>query len=63
MDVGLEKRSAVASDVAAARAVPSDVHATAACLAGAAITEPVDAMRDRQASKVWPAGRPGRRTG
>ena len=57
MEVKLEKRYPVASSAAQAWAVLADIHATAACMPGAAITEQVDAthFKGTVRSKVGPA--------
>ena len=57
MEVKLEKRYPVASTAAQAWAVLSDLHATAACMPGAAISEQVDATHYKGTvkSKVGPA--------
>ena len=57
MEVKLEKRYPVASTVAQAWAVLSDIRAIAACMPGAAITEQVDATHYKGTvkTKVGPA--------
>ena len=57
MEVKLDKRYPVASTVAQAWAVLSDIRATAACMPGAAITEQVDATHYKGTvkTKVGPA--------
>ena len=57
MEVKLEKRYPVASTATQAWAVLSDIHAVAACMPGAAITEQVDATHYKGTvkSKVGPA--------
>jgi uncharacterized protein len=57
MEVKLEKRYPVASTATQAWAVLSDLHAVAACMPGAALTEQVDATHYKGTvkSKVGPA--------
>lgn len=57
MEVKLEKRYPVASSPAQAWAVLCDIHATAGCMPGAAITEQIDATHYKGTvkSKVGPA--------
>ena len=57
MEVKLEKRYPVAASMAQAWAVLSNVHATAACMPGAAISEQVDATHYKGTvkSKIGPA--------
>ncbi|MDE2146362.1 MAG: SRPBCC family protein [Burkholderiales bacterium] len=57
MEVKLDKRYPVAASVAQAWAVLSDIHAVAACMPGAQITEQIDAthFKGTVKSKVGPA--------
>lgn len=57
MEVKLDKRYAIAASAAQAWAVLSDVHATAACMPGAQITEQIDAThyKGMVKSKIGPA--------
>ncbi len=57
MEVKLEKRYPVAATVQQAWALLSDIHATAACMPGAVITEQLDAthFKGTVKSKVGPA--------
>jgi uncharacterized protein len=57
MEVKLDKRYAVAASARQAWAVLSDIHATAACMPGAQITEQIDATHYKGTvkSKIGPA--------